>query len=304
VEGVILEFIHVTNNNREQTLLPRKPCVVALGFFDGVHLGHQQVIKEAKRAAEEQELPLIIMSFFPHPKEVLSNGEKIIPYLMPINDKRRIFEELGADYFYLIQFTTEFAALSPRGFVQTYLLGIGAKQVVAGFDFTYGHRGEGNLDTIKRDSDGKIEVIKVDKIEWEGEKISSTLIRHLVLAGEMERIASYLGNDYQTEGRIVFRKKHVEIELHPHYLLPAPGWYEVTVNLHQEKTTQIVIVRDGRLTLLSPQGQGQGYPFYEWETVRLSWKKVLPNGVVHQEVSKKSQSNFLFRGSLKETASR
>jgi riboflavin kinase / FMN adenylyltransferase len=280
MEGVILEFIHVTSNNREQTFLAAKPCVMALGFFDGVHLGHQQVIKEAKKAAEEQELPLVIMSFFPHPKEVLSNGKKIIPYLMPMTEKRRIFEELGADSFCLIQFTKEFAALSPREFVQTYLLGFGAKQVVAGFDFTYGHRGEGNMDTLKSDSDGKIEGIKVDKIEWEGEKISSTLIRHLVLAGEMERIASYLGNDYQTEGRIRFHKNYVEVVLHPYYLMPTSGWYEVTVNLHQETTTQTAVVRDGRLTLL----QGQGFPFYEWEYVRLSWKRVLPKEFVHEEV--------------------
>jgi riboflavin kinase / FMN adenylyltransferase len=284
MEGAILEFIHVTSNNREQTLLRTKPCVVALGFFDGVHLGHQQVIKEAKRAAEEQELPLMIMSFFPHPKEVLSNGKKIIPYLMPMTEKRRIFEELGADFFYLIEFTKEFAGVSPREFVHTYLLDFGAKQVVAGFDFTYGHRGEGNMDTLKSDSDGKIEGIKVDKIEWEGEKISSTLIRHLVLAGEMERIASYLGNDYQIEGRIIFRKNHVEVVLHPYYLMPASGCYEVTVNLHQETITQIAVVRDGRLTVLSPQGQE--FPFYECETVRLSWKKVLPKGFVHHEDSR------------------
>lgn len=284
MEGAILEYIHVTSNNRVQTLLRTKPCVMALGFFDGVHLGHQQVIKEAKRVAVEQELPLVIMSFFPHPKEVLSNGKKIIPYLMPINDKRKIFEELGADCFYLIQFTKEFAGLSPREFVQTYLKDFGAKQVAAGFDFTYGHQGKGNMDTMKNHSDGKIEGIKVEKLEWEGEKISSTLIRNLILAGEMERIASYLGNDYQIEGRIIFRKKHVEVVLHPYYLMPASGWYEVTVNLHQETTTQIAVVREGRITLLPHQGGV--FPFYEWETVRLSWKKVLPKGFVHEEVTR------------------
>jgi riboflavin kinase / FMN adenylyltransferase len=292
MEGAILEFIHVTSNNREHTLLRTKPCVMALGFFDGVHLGHQKVIREAKRAAEEQDLPLVIMSFFPHPKEVLSNGINIIPYLMPMKDKRRIFEELGADTFYLIQFTKEFAGLSPREFVQTYLLDFGAKQVVAGFDFTYGHRGKGNMDTMKKDSDGKLEGIKVEKIEWAGEKISSTLIRQLVLAGEVERISSYLGNDYQSEGRIAFRKKHVEVALHPNYLMPASGWYEVTVNLHQETTTQIAVVRDGRLTLLS--SQAKVFPFYEGETVRLSWRKVLPAGVVYKNIS----SQVFLRSSL------
>ncbi len=284
MEGAILEFIQVTSNNREQTSLRTKPSVMALGFFDGVHLGHQKVIKEAKRVAEEQELPLVIMSFFPHPKVVLSNGKKIIPYLMPMKDKRRIFEKLGVDCFYLIQFTKEFAELSPREFVQTYLLDFGAKQVVAGFDFTYGHRGEGNMNTMIRDSNGKIEGVKVDKIEWEGEKISSTHIRQLILAGELERIPFYLGTEYQSEGRIIFRKKHVEVVLLPYYLMPAPGWYEVTVNLHQETTTQIAVVRDGRITLLSPCGHG--FPFYEWENVRVSWKKVLPKGFVQEVASR------------------
>jgi riboflavin kinase / FMN adenylyltransferase len=292
MEGAILEFIHVTSNNLEQTLLRTKPCVMALGFFDGVHLGHQKVIREAKRAAEEQDLPLVIMSFFPHPKEVLSNGKNIISYLMPMKDKRRIFKELGADAFYLIQFTKEFAGLSPREFVQTYLLDFGAKQVVAGFDFTYGHRGEGNIDTMKRDSDGKLEGIKVEKIEWAGEKISSTLIRQLVLAGEVERISSYLGNDYQSEGRIIFSNKQVEVLLHSHYLMPPTGWYDVIVNLHQETTTQIAVVRDGRLTLLS--SQAKVFPFYEGETVRLSWRKVLPAGFVYKNIS----SQVFLRSSL------
>lgn len=99
----------------------------------------------------------------------------------------------------------------------------------------------------------------------------------------MERIASYLGNDYQIEGRIIFRKNHVEVVIHPYYLMPASGWYEVTVNLHQEATTKIAVVREGRITLLPPQG---GVSFYEWETVRLSWKKVLPKGFVHEEVTR------------------
>lgn len=275
-----MEFIHVTSNNAQQTLLQPKPCVVALGFFDGVHIGHQQVIKEAKKVAEEQELPLMIMSFFPHPKEVLSNGKKIVPYLMPIEDKRKMFKELGADCFYLIEFNQEFARLSPRDFVQTYLLDIGAKQVVAGFDFTYGYLGKGNMDTLYKDSNGKIEGIKIEKIAWEGEKISSTLIRNLVMSGEMEKVPSYLGKDYQMEGSAFFRKNHVEVVLHPYYLVPAPGLYEVTIkqNLCQKPTMLIAFVRDEMLTLYSPNGQE--FPFSEWDTVRLAWKKRLPNGFI------------------------
>ncbi|MGM0901680.1 MAG: FAD synthetase family protein [Bacillota bacterium] len=243
-------------------------------------MGHQQVIKEAKNVAEEQELPLAIMSFFPHPKEVLSNGKRIVPYLMPMEDKRKFFKELGADCFYLIEFNQEFARLSPRDFVQTYLLDIGAKQVVAGFDFTYGYLGKGNMDTLYRDSNGKIRGIKIEKIAREGEKISSTLIRNLVMSGEVERVPSYLGKDYQMEGSAFFRKNHVELVLHPYYLLPAPGLYEVTIkqNPYQELTMLIAFVRDGMLTLYSPNGKE--FPFFEWDTVRLAWKKRLPNGFI------------------------
>lgn len=76
-------------SNRETYLNQAKPCVMALGFFDGVHIGHQEVIKTAKRAADKKDLPLVVMSFFPHPKEVLSREKKIFPYLMPLDEKQK-----------------------------------------------------------------------------------------------------------------------------------------------------------------------------------------------------------------------
>ena len=141
-----MKVVHVTNSNRDAFLSEVEPCVIALGFFDGVHLGHQAVIKAAKRAADEKKLPLVIMSFFPHPKEVLSNGKKIVSYLMPLADKQKKFKQLGVQTFCMVQFDSEFAALTPKQFVQNYLFDFGAQQIVAGFDFTYGCRGEGNMD--------------------------------------------------------------------------------------------------------------------------------------------------------------
>jgi riboflavin kinase/FMN adenylyltransferase len=276
-----LEIIHVTNSNRRRTLLKAKPCVMALGFFDGVHLGHQQVIKEAKRHADEQKLPLMIMSFFPHPKEVLSNGKRVVPYLMPLSDKQKIFEKLGAERFYVVQFNAEFVSLSPKQFVQSYLLDFGAKLVVAGFDFTYACRGEGNIDRIKSDSDGKIEGIKVNKIEFEGEKISSTLIRKLIFSGELEKIPRYLGDYYQIKGRVRLKKQNADIFVNPYYLLPASGIYEVTVTNKQVISKQTAFVLNGMLKLFSPHGQR--FPFKESETIRLYWNKRLTYGFSNQE---------------------
>ncbi|MEH7086078.1 FAD synthetase family protein [Neobacillus drentensis] len=275
-----MEIIHVTNTNRQTTLLKVKPCVMALGFFDGVHLGHQQVIKEAKKQAGEKKLPLAIMSFFPHPKEVLSNGKKIVPYLMPLTDKQKIFKKLGADVFYIVQFNAEFASLSPKQFVQSYLLDFGAIQVVAGFDFTYGCRGEGNMTRIKSDSDGRIAGIMVNKIEFEGEKISSTLIRDLIFLGELEKIPRYLGDYYQIKGRVRLTKHNADILVNPYYLLPASGFYEVTVTNKLKTLKLTAFVFNGMLKLLFPHGQR--FPFKECEIIRLYWNKRLTNGFSNQ----------------------
>src|SRR5436190_24081178 len=90
--GGKLKVIHLTMSNRATYLNQAKPCVMALGFFDGVHLGHKEVIKEAKIAADKRNLPLVVMSFFPHPKEVLTNGKKMFPYLMPLDEKQKKLE--------------------------------------------------------------------------------------------------------------------------------------------------------------------------------------------------------------------
>jgi riboflavin kinase / FMN adenylyltransferase len=272
-----LETIHLSNENRYITLSKAKPCVMAIGFFDGVHLGHQKVIKEAKKIADEKKLPLIVMSFFPHPKEVLSNGKKVVPYLMPMSQKQQVFKRFDVDIFYLVQFTKSFASLSPKQFVKNYLLDFQAKIVVAGFDFTYGYRGEGNMDRICADSYGEIEGIKVDKVAFNGEKISSTLIRSLIGSGEMEKLPHYLGEFYQIEGNIRKYNHHVEIFVLPNYLLPKDGMYEVKVVNGDRSTMQVVEVFRGKVMLFTTNG-GR-FPFVDNEKIRIQWTKQVHSGI-------------------------
>lgn len=274
--GSFLKVFHVTNHNRDTFLSEAQPCVMALGFFDGVHLGHQAVIKAAKRTADEKKLPLVIMSFFPHPKEVLSNGKKMVPYLMPLEDKQKKFKELGAETFYMVQFDSEFAALTPKQFVRNYLLDFGAEQIVAGFDFTYGCRGEGSMDRIKADSAGRLESIKVEKIEFKGEKISSTFIRSLLSSGKVEEIPHYLGEPYQIEGTVSLNKQSVDIVVKPHYLLPDSGIYEVTVTNGRETWKQEAFILSGQLTFML--SEGRKCPLIENETIRIYWERRLLNG--------------------------
>lgn len=270
-EGAFLKVIHVTHNYREMALDRVKPCVMAMGFFDGIHLGHQRVIYEARKIATEKQLPFAIMSFFPHPKEVLFNGEKVVPYLMPPSQKQKIFEKMGVDIFYHVHFDREFAALSPKQFVYEYLLEFGAKVVVAGFDFTYGDSGEGNMNRIEADSDGKLKSIKVRKLALAGQKISSTLIRELILAGEVEKIPDYLGASYQLEGKVIFDKDGMEVKVDPYYLFPVSGKYEVTVQHRNGLRQMIAFVDKGRLTLLYSNELSS--ILFENEPIRIEWNK-------------------------------
>ncbi|WP_052948644.1 FAD synthetase family protein [Mesobacillus campisalis] len=220
-----MESILVSQENLAVWQGMAKPNVMALGCFDGLHLGHEKVIKTAALKAAERNLPLSVMSFFPHPRTVLDRGDKEFHYLMPQSEKETRLRKLGVDTFYTVEFDKEFASLLPEQFVADYLIGLKVVHAVAGFDYSYGRRGAGNLDTLKTDSGGLISITKVDKVEIEGEKVSSTLIRKKLLEGEVEELANLLGSPYKVKGTW----EENRLIPHPYYTLPAPGTYYVSL---------------------------------------------------------------------------
>ncbi|WP_338451140.1 adenylyltransferase/cytidyltransferase family protein [Niallia oryzisoli] len=230
--------IEYVGHSDDVSFLHPEPCVMALGFFDGVHLGHRKVIAEAREIAREKNLKLAVMTFFPHPKEVFSCENTKVNYLMPIDVKAETFSDLGVDKLYVIDFTKSFAALSPKDFVHKYLVELGALHVVAGFDFTYGHKGMGNMQTLHSDSNYSLQVTTVSKLEEDGRKVSSTLIRELLAAGQVLKVADYLGDFYETRGEllplsIVIKQGsfHAEVITAPYFTLPKTGLYEMEAQM-------------------------------------------------------------------------
>ncbi len=214
----------------------KEPSVMALGFFDGVHIGHQRVIQTAKQIATEKRLKLSVMSFFPHPKEVLEG--KTVSYLTPANVKESIFGSMGVDTLYLVKFDLALAKMSQAEFIRNYVVAAGAEHVVAGFDFTYGYRGSGNMQTIAQDGKGCFEVTEIPKAELFGQKISSTLIRESLLQGNVQLVTACLGKYYETAGRIsevrtVGQRGQVIVQVvtMPYFTLPASGLYEVLAEI-------------------------------------------------------------------------
>lgn len=227
----------------QPTEIVQEPIVLALGFFDGVHLGHQQVIKTAKKIADEKGLPLAVMTFNQHPKIVFSPmDEQEMRYLTTVERKKELLEELGVDILYLIHFTYDFGTQSPQTFVDDYMVGLNAQVVVAGFDYTYGPKGQTNMNTLIEHAKGRFEVISVPQQSFHQTKISSTRIRNYLSIGQIEKANKLLGTPYQTDGVVVHGLKRgrqmgyptANIDTKDIELLPGIGVYVVKIKVKDQ----------------------------------------------------------------------
>ena len=221
----------------------KDPIVLALGFFDGVHLGHQKVIRTAKKIADERGTPLAVMTFNQHPKIVFSPmDEEEMRYLTTIERKKELLEDLGVDILYLVQFTYDFGTQHPQDFVDRYMVGLHAQVVVAGFDYTYGPKGQTNMDTLVDHARGRFEVVSVPQQSFHNTKISSTQIRDYLSSGQIEKANELLGYPYQTDGVVVHGLKRgrqmgyptANIDTKDIELLPSVGVYVVKIKVKEK----------------------------------------------------------------------
>ncbi|EUJ31755.1 riboflavin biosynthesis protein RibF [Listeria floridensis FSL S10-1187] len=211
------------------------PKTIALGFFDGVHRGHQAVIKEAKRIADEHGEKTAVLTFDPHPSVVLGKTRKQIHYLTPLHEKLEKLEQLGVDIVYVVRFTAAFANLSPEAFVEDYLVALGAKHVVAGFDYSYGKKGAGKMQDLAGYAKGRFDVTTINKQEAFAAKISSTKIRSAIESGDLDTADELLGYPYKIKGTVIHGDKRgrtlgfptANMKIEDDYLIPKLGIYAV-----------------------------------------------------------------------------
>ena len=179
------------------------PIVLALGFFDGVHRGHQEVIKRAIEKGKSLGVKVAVMTFDRHPKIIFQNidGEKF-KYLTMLDEKLKHFKNLGVDIAYVVKFDENLAYLSPQDFIDKYVVGLHAICVVAGQDYTYGKHDIANMDTISDFAKGRFEIITVDHLQRNNQKISSTQIRKDLDSGNVEAANLLLGYQYENHGTV------------------------------------------------------------------------------------------------------
>ena len=176
--------------------------VVAIGNFDGVHRGHRALIEVARARAAELGAPLGVVTFEPHPREVLT-PERAPPRLTPFRTKARLLAELGVGHLFALAFNEHLMRKSPEQFVHDVLAGgLGVRHVTVGFDFRFGHKRAGDADTLAalgREYD--FGVTRIEPVAWRGEVCSSSRVREAVAGGEVARARDHRGHPLLVGGR-------------------------------------------------------------------------------------------------------
>lgn len=222
--------------NGLSTLSLDKPLSIAIGHFDGVHRGHQNVIRRAVNEAKGSDMLSAVLTFDPHPKEVLGQGEQYYRCLTPLDVKTALFAELGVDLVFIMRFDPEFASVSPERFVDEVLRTLRAKNVVVGFDFNFGHKGLGNSDALKQLGHPDISVHVIEPLFENGIKVSSTYIREALEQGDIKLAERLLGRPYEVTGSVVHGDKRgrtigfptANLQINGPYITPRLGVYAIT----------------------------------------------------------------------------
>jgi riboflavin kinase/FMN adenylyltransferase len=220
--------------------------VVTMGTFDGVHLGHRLVLERLIKRAQEAGGESVVITFYPHPRQVLAGSDTPIPLLSTPSEKARLLGEAGVDHLIVISFDHQFSNREACSFVEEVLAGrIGARHLIVGFNHHFGRRGEGDFVSIRECAEKfSLTVEMIDPLISQGQIVSSSVIRD-ALAGGMTALANeLLGYSYTIDGIIVEGKKlgrkigfptaNIKPE-NGEKLIPKDGVYAVEVIIKNEK---------------------------------------------------------------------
>ena len=212
---------------------------VAIGFFDGVHSGHQAVILNAVSYARENGVKCVVITFDRSPKIALGQNISNDGFLTPDNERKRLFYTLGVDRVMVLPFDKMLQLMSASDFVHKYLISEKVRYVSVGFDFRFGHGGLGDVDYL-REFVKDFEIDVTPQIVISGEKISSTRIRDFLKCGKLEQANMMLGRCFSISGEVVYGRQlgrtiqFPTANLRPDgdYFALYPGVYATITHVH------------------------------------------------------------------------
>ncbi len=226
-----------------ETLPKFDSSVITIGSFDGLHLGHMQLLKLTTQIAKEKNVNSVVITFNPHPKSVLNQSKIESHYLLLDESKKsEILEKEKIDILVNIPFTKEFSEMNPEDFLKNILVDIfSPTDVVIGFNHHFGKQGQGDYKLLVQQSNTyNYKVHVIDEYSLHSQTISSTEIRNCIFDGDISTANSYLGWDYEISGTVIHGDKRgkkigfptANLEpSNPNKLIPANGVYCVQVKL-------------------------------------------------------------------------
>lgn len=235
--GKLIELKNITHNPN---------TVVTVGTFDGVHLGHRKLIETVVEKAKERNCRSVVVTFDPHPREIINPGKGGIKMLTTLKERCELLEDIGVDMLLVIPFDRDFSLLTSEEFVRDVIYEkIGVSEFVIGYDHHFGHDREGTIETIKKlGTKLGFESYVVSKQEMGDVTISSTLIRKtLAEEGNVKEAAEYLGRKYLLNGIVThgdergrtigYPTANLKPE-HENKVIPKNGVYAVKVRVNGE----------------------------------------------------------------------
>ncbi|MCH4222517.1 MAG: riboflavin biosynthesis protein RibF [Solobacterium sp.] len=223
--------------NLEHPYQMKVPVAACIGYFDGLHLGHQALIKKTNELAAQYHCESALITFDPDPWVTIRH-ETNVKHLSTMRQRINKSVSLGIKNIFILEFSEEMSQLSPHDFCTKVLGSCNLKALVCGFDFHYGIRGEGNPETLA--AEHQFEVAVIPAVEDEKGKISSTRISNLITEGHVSEAGRLLGSPYELEGTLT-SGNHIgtglgfptaNISVSSEYILPLPGVYACYVLIH------------------------------------------------------------------------
>ena len=179
--------------------------VVTIGAFDGVHRGHQAILQQVKDAARRLQLPSVVMTFEPQPREYFS-AERAPARLMRLREKIDVLLEMGIDRVVCLQFNRQLRNLSARDFIDVVLVqGLAVKQLIVGDDFRFGCDRSGDFTMLTEQGlSAGFEVNDTATLEIDGQRVSSTLVRELLQGSDFKQVGDLLGRSFTISGKVTY----------------------------------------------------------------------------------------------------
>ena len=224
----------------------QKNSVLTIGTFDGVHLAHQTIIRKVVTLAKEHNGRSVVVTFEPHPREVVAPSGSNIQLLTTLQERQEFCETLGVDWFVVIPFDKDFSNLSFREFYVSYLIkSIGVSVVVEGYDHHWGRNREGTIDSLMQlGKEFEFDVVNIEPVIQNGHSVNSSRIRNELLQGKVVDAAVLLGRPYSLRGTVVEGDRRGRLLGYPtanvapdslKKLVPDNGIYFVKVDVGTEK---------------------------------------------------------------------